>query len=233
MLLLTRLIRANQGLLQHKLALMEALQVKHGPPHAQDVFCQQCPIAKASIGQHVRHSMDHIQRVVAAMEQQTNNANTTLQPQHQQDGTPNNTSTIRIHYDTRERGLLEERDMGVAHDRIQDVLQALTRLDENHQHISVLDPRRVHACFFLNDSDKEITLPTTLARELGFAAHHAIHHLAMIQIIATTSGGLARHELPDGFGKAPSTLLYEQTQQQQQDQQEETTRSASSSSSSS
>ena len=34
------------------------------------------------------------------------------------------------------------------------------------------------------DSNEEICLPSTVGRELGFSAHHAIHHMAMVKIVA-------------------------------------------------
>lgn len=46
------------------------------------------------------------------------------------------------------------------------------------------------------------SLGSTLAREVAFATHHAVHHLAMIRAIAGEFG----IEPPAGFGVAPSTL---------------------------
>jgi hypothetical protein len=53
---------------------------------------------------------------------------------------------------------------------------------------------------------------TQVERELGFAAHHAIHHLAMVKIIAETTLKLTPDELPIDFGKAPSTIVFERQQ---------------------
>ena len=41
--------------------------------------------------------------------------------------------------------------------------------------------------------------------------HHAVHHLAMARIIATSpeAGGLSASDLPEGFGRAPSTLRHD------------------------
>jgi hypothetical protein len=46
-------------------------------------------------------------------------------------------------------------------------------------------------------------------RELGFAVHHAIHHLAMVKIIAQNTLQLSTKDLPIDFGKAPSTVVFE------------------------
>jgi len=48
-------------------------------------------------------------------------------------------------------------------------------------------------------------LGSTLGRELAFAAHHAVHHHAMVAAIAAEFGLSA----PDGFGRAPSTIHHE------------------------
>jgi hypothetical protein len=43
---------------------------------------------------------------------------------------------------------------------------------------------------------------------LGFAAHHAIHHMAMVKIIAIQTLGVKEIDLPADFGMAPSTVNY-------------------------
>jgi len=65
----------------------------------------------------------------------------------------------------------------------------------------------VTANFMLDPSSgKEIPLRSTLERELGFSAHHAVHHMAMAKIIALNHLGLHSEALPDDFGRAPSTV---------------------------
>ena len=44
-----------------------------------------------------------------------------------------------------------------------------------------------------------------LGRELAFAAHHGVHHNAMINAICAELGVATPH----GFGKAPSTINHE------------------------
>ena len=68
----------------------------------------------------------------------------------------------------------------------------------------------VDACFMLSgDDESEYSLPSTIAREIGFAAHHAIHHMAMVRIIAEIN--FVDLPLPQGLWKAPSTLNFEKT----------------------
>ena len=42
----------------------------------------------------------------------------------------------------------------------------------------------------------------------------AIHHLAMVRIICVQTVGLSDDELPEGFGRAPSTILFEKKQEE-------------------
>mmetsp|Transcript_2850 Transcript_2850/g.3269 ORF Transcript_2850/g.3269 Transcript_2850/m.3269 type:complete len:94 (+) Transcript_2850:1-282(+) len=68
----------------------------------------------------------------------------------------------------------------------------------------------INASFMLSsDNGEEFNLQSSIGRELGFVAHHAIHHLAMVRIIAINTLGLDENELPPNFGKAPSTVNFE------------------------
>lgn len=192
MTLLVSLCRANQGILQQKVGLLKALVAKHGDPGARCIYQTVCPMVKASIGQHVRHSMDHMEPAVRA----ALNAH------------------AEIHYDVRERAD-ENNSWDVAYERLHTIanlfenLVVASKSNDDHN-------RPVNAMFMLSgDSSEEIQLSSTVARELGFAAHHAIHHLAMIKIIATQSvvGQLKESDLPSDFGRAPSTVNFDQGRQ--------------------
>jgi hypothetical protein len=194
MSLLNSLCRANQGILKQKLALMQVLMDKHGSAQAQELYTTPCPIVKATMGQHIRHSMDHVERAITCAQQQ--------QPQRQQKST--------IHYDLRERDTVDEHDWVAADARIHRVGALLEDLSKTH---SIIVPNQPVDAFFMlsGDSSTEYCLPSTIARELGFAAHHAIHHMAMVKIIATNPavGGLKDADLPADFGRAPSTVSYQ------------------------
>jgi hypothetical protein len=192
---MTSLIKAlcgsNYGLLNQKKDLIRLLELKHGAYKSQDIYQMRCPVVQASIGQHIRHSMDHIER--AAMVALNPNA------------------LHEIHYDIRERGTSDEHVWMTAVarlDRVQAIIDQIMT--------SPPDPdQSVQACFMLSgDIGSESALPSTIARELGFAAHHAIHHMAMIKIIATNPniGDLDERELPANFGKAPSTINFDMSQ---------------------
>jgi len=191
MILLTALCRANQGILQQSVGLMKALVSKHGQDTAKEVYKKTCPIVKSSIGQHIRHSMDHMEPVVRA---------SLLKAQDR----------FEIHYDLRERGGLDEHDWDAAADRLRLVnglLEELASFIKDADHCQ--SALKVH--FMLSgDSREEFSLNSTVARELAFAAHHAIHHMALIRIIATNDvGKLSDKDLPHDFGRAPSTVNFD------------------------
>jgi hypothetical protein len=187
MSLLSSLCRSNLGILRQKLGLIEALVTKFGAEEAKIVYKATCPIVQASIGQHVRHSMDHLERAAHAA---------------------TNAEEREIHYDVRVRGGDDEYDMDAAASRILRIEAQLEEAASTPTYICVSHP--IQACFMLSDdSELEYKLPSTVARELGFAAHHAIHHLAMVRIIATNTVGLSDLELPQDFGRAPSTVNYD------------------------
>jgi hypothetical protein len=189
--LIKALCRSNHGLLKQKKDLIRILELKHGMDKSLSIYQTRCPIVQASIGQHIRHATDHIER--AAMAAMTLN------------------KVDEIHYDIRERGTNDEHVWMAAVmrlDRVQAIIDQIMTYPP--------DPNQpVQACFILSgDSDSEASLPSTIARELGFAVHHAIHHMAMIKIIVTNPniGDLDERELPVNFGKAPSTINFELNQ---------------------
>jgi hypothetical protein len=187
MTLLVSLCRANQGILKQKMGLMEALLRHHGPAIAHSIYQTTCPIVKASIGQHIRHSMDHMEHAVRAA----------LYPQHE------------LHYDRRERGGADENHWDAAYDRLRKIASLIDDLGSTASDAVTEHP--VGAMFMLSgDADTEFRLHSTVARELGFAAHHAIHHLAMVKIIAINEvGKLKESDLPPDFGRAPSTVNFD------------------------
>ena len=164
---------------------MGVLKTRFGHRQAQYLYRQVCPVVGASIGQHVRHSMDHME-LAARM--------------------ATSKEDFELHYDLRTRGGDDEKDMEVAEQRVQSVCSLLremeTLLDEDVQ-------RPVEACFMLSADPTEYHLTSTIEREMGFAAHHAIHHMAMVKIIATHSVGLKSHDLSPDFGRAPSTIVHD------------------------
>jgi hypothetical protein len=179
------LCRANLGILRQKLHLIDVMRTRFGQEQAKSFYAQVCPVVQASIGQHVRHSMDHLELAARIV---------------------NTIGENELHYDLRKRGGDDENDLVEAEKRILGVVNVLKNLE-----VQEIVSRPIQAYFMLSGDPHEFQLPTTIEREMGFAAHHAIHHMAMVKIIATQTVGLSKEELSPDFGRAPSTIVYDTT----------------------
>lgn len=129
----------------------------------------------ASIGKHVRHALDHFTAAMRALEGET------------------------IDYDQRDRGTAVEQKRAEALRLADSLARTLSVLTEHDA------ARPVRVRVMLSGEGDEAELSSTLGRELAFAAHHAVHHYAMIRTIAAEFDV----EPAADFGKAPSTISYE------------------------
>lgn len=128
-----------------------------------------------TIGKHVRHTLDHYRAALAACEGSV------------------------IDYDRRERDVPMESRPDAALQAIAElrgVIEALGRGD-------MASPVKIR--IMVSGDGAEVELGSTLARELAFASHHAVHHHAMLGAIAEEVGVSVSQD----FGKAPSTISYE------------------------
>lgn len=132
-------------------------------------------IAGSTIGQHVRHALDHFAAALSGNAERP------------------------IDYDHRDRDTPVERDRHAALAAIDGLCARLGAL-KGHDADTIVRVR-----VMLASSGQCAELSSTLARELAFATHHAIHHHAMIAAIARESG----LSVPPGFDRAPSTLHHE------------------------
>lgn len=160
-----------------------------------------CPIVRASVGQHIRHSLDHIELSASV-------ANTEI---HQ---SALSSDIQDIHYDIRERGGSDEHDIDAAEHRIERAIQVLSEIEKQNEDSSTdsLSSMNVNACFMLSGDPEEFRLPSTIRREMGFSAHHAIHHMALVKIIAIQTLRIPEEALPSDFGRAPSTVVFDSTE---------------------
>jgi hypothetical protein len=132
--------------------------------------------AGASIGQHVRHALDHFGAVLSG---------------RAGGGT--------IDYDRRVRDTPVEKSRREGLAAIAALLSGLDGLPAEEMDA----PVRVRV--MLSGAGDEAELGSTFGRELAFAAHHAVHHFAIMSMIGRAMGAF----VPDAFGKAPSTLHHE------------------------
>lgn len=104
-----------------------------------------------------------------------------------------------IDYDHRERDVPMETDRGAALAQIGMLMERLRGID------GAAGAAAVRVRLMLSCDGEEHEFDSTLGRELAFAAHHAVHHHAMIGAIAAEMGV----RTPEGFGRAPATLHHE------------------------
>jgi len=106
-----------------------------------------------TVGQHVRHSLDHFAAALAAL-----------------DGAP-------IDYDHRERGTAIETEPAAALALLDSLRGTLLGVGPSEAR------RPVRVRVMLTSAGDETDLASTLERELAFASHHAVHHHAMMAAI--------------------------------------------------
>ena len=185
--------RAALAVLGQKRALLQTLSPGH--------YTTPCPlVGDATIGQHLRHSMDHYARCLAAATEAA--AKTTT---HTHTATPNTpTVTTTIHYDVRKRGTAVESDISEARKEVDRLIAVVESLPD------AALARPVAAAFVLSSDDADGAgepLASTVGRELGFVTHHAIHHHALIKTMAKALGLGGLGGIRE-FGVAPSTAQY-------------------------
>lgn len=117
------------------------------------------PDVSGSIGEHVRHCLDHIGALVAS------------DPSHV------------LSYDRRQRGTAVEADPAEALRLIIRLKAAVDRWVVR----SMDDPICVTA--LMNEAGETVTGWSTIGRELAFVNSHTIHHQALIAVLLALSGG--------------------------------------------
>ena len=142
-----------------------------------DHFARKVPVAfNASIGGHYRHCLDHFTSVVRSL------------------------GSELVDYDDRERDPRIETEPEFA-------LETTRRLRSS---LAGVSPERLHQpvaarCEVSYDHGHSPLTHSSLGRELVYCIAHAIHHYALIAVMARVLGA----RLPEHFGIAPSTVAYQ------------------------
>lgn len=142
-----------------------------------ETYTRKVPIAfNASIGGHYRHCLDHFRSLL--------------------DSTPDGD----LNYDHRERGTLVENDRFAA-------LNATRELRERYERLDSACIKRALAvtCKTSYATNNSQIAPSTVGREIMYSVAHAVHHYALIGVMA----GIMGLPMPSGFGVAPSTLKHQ------------------------
>ena len=148
--------------------------------------CQ--PLFSASIGQHMRHIIDHF------------------------DSLKRGIASTKVDYNIRSRQSETETCLATAVRHLQEVKTWLLTL--SHEQLSLaLNVMPEVAVHQHQHGAQEVSQPlpvaSTLARELMFCVSHAIHHYALVNIIRQLQGT----QVDVNFGVAPATIAYQKSLQ--------------------
>jgi hypothetical protein len=170
-------VGANVVVLQRTLRLLETLddaQYRHVA----------LPLSTASIGAHVRHVLDHYRLLLAGL------------------------AVGLVDYDARERHTPVETDRQAAAAAVRALLADLAALGE----LAARAPAALSRPLAIRQQCAEPPAgpgvpdgcESTAVRELFFLHSHAVHHHALIAVLARAQG----IPLAESFGMAPSTLTW-------------------------
>lgn len=144
-----------------------------------EAYTRRLPVAfNASIGGHYRHCLDHFESLLGGAE----------------DG--------RVDYDHRRRDPRIETELAFALEITRAIRRQLGKLTAEALETQV--SARCEVSYSHGDSP---VTGSTLGRELVYSIAHAIHHYALISVMARLMGVV----LPERFGVAPSTVAHQQT----------------------
>lgn len=139
-------------------------------------YSQICsPHMSASAGTHMRHVIDHYQALLQGL------------------------STGYVDYNKRKRFSKSESCPAFAIDQWQDIRQGLLAIHEQQLEKEISVGSEIAL-----ETQRNIVVTSTLARELLFVSSHAIHHFSLLAIIRSLQG----YDCPSNFGVAPATLTF-------------------------
>ncbi|MCS1410309.1 MAG: hypothetical protein M2R45_03501 [Verrucomicrobia subdivision 3 bacterium] len=143
---------------------------------SDEVYCRKLAVASdASIGGHYRHCLDHFDCLLEGI----------------QSGT--------LDYDKRRREGRVETVRAAALKMTEDIRESLLRIHSSALQRSIAVSCKVHYAV-----DRSQQVGSTVVRELMYAVAHAVHHFALIAVMAKVMD----FQLPREFGVAPSTLQH-------------------------
>lgn len=177
-------------------------------------------IIGASVGGHVRHTLDHFAKCIAALSTSipTDRGSATASSNAGDQGTDKREKSRRmIRYDHRERGGTIETDPKAALELIVSLQSTLEQLPRSSKEPEALRAISVTPAFVVDagEGKGEHVFESNLERELFFCCHHGVHHDAMIRLILQRmdSDG-ARSALGDkDLGVAAGTAVFRQEQE--------------------
>lgn len=135
-----------------------------------------------AVGPHVRHILEHYQALIAHVESPKSSA---------------------VDYDARDRDMQVQSQPDSTKARVRWVRERLEALSMRADLVlgTPLSTRLKTG----DEGDVELTVPSTLGRELLFLSSHTVHHFALLGHYCKAAGV----EMGADFGKAPATVAFE------------------------
>lgn len=140
-------------------------------------YSRRLPAAfNATIGGHFRHCLDHFVSIQRSLR------------------------NCVVNYDQRDRDQKIETDQEHALNQTHRLVKLFQTVD-----IELLNSPVITVCKVNHCSSETQSAPSTLRRELMYAVAHAVHHFALIAVMAN----IMDIGIPGEFGIAPSTLVHQ------------------------
>lgn len=190
-MLLEQVIRGNIEALDQGLTLVRSVSDEQ----YQKVVA---PYASSSMGAHFRHILDMFFALKGPLDDDKKLNAAKQEPLNK--GT--DTFRVLIDYDHRRRGALIETERSQAINEIEEIKQWVKNLQSLCDHFgnfTVDVVTEVSLC-----DTQSVTVESNFLRELVFVSSHAVHHYALISLIAK----LQNVELNDDIGLAPATVSF-------------------------
>jgi hypothetical protein len=135
-----------------------------------------------AVGPHVRHILEHYQALILHLD------------------SPDSPS---VDYDARDRDRVVQSQPEATKARLRAVG---ARLDALATQPGLVLEMPIQTCLKTGEAgDMELTVPSTLGRELLFLSSHTVHHFALLGHYCKAAGV----EMGADFGKAPATVAFE------------------------
>jgi hypothetical protein len=172
----------------------------------EEVYPRTCPMLCASIGQHVRHSLDHFDRLLRSLPRAKAGADPGAGAAAGAAAPP----LPIVRYDERERATAVETELSAGLDAVLECSERLVTLDSQALKL----PLEVEFLLTGEEGSAQVFCSTGL-RELWFVSHHCIHHQAQIKMIACNvlkdRPDALKQLIPKTLGLAPATTLFRNT----------------------
>lgn len=143
---------------QALLATLQQLEAVIGSLTGEQYVRKPVGVVPSSVGGHVRHCLDHIDALLAAVH------------------------TGDLDYDRRQRGTAVENSRPAALDAIRRQQRELLAVHPDVEY------RPLRLSVLVSSTAPPVSVGTTVGRELAFALSHTIHHNSLIAVMATLLG---------------------------------------------